>query len=421
MAETPGTAPGLSPGEVRGGRIAFLTTAYPKVSHTFIRREILALESLGWEVVRLAIRDAGEVLNDPEDLREAERTRHCLRAGAGSLLLGAFGLALRRPERMLRTLALALRMARVSERGLVRHLGYLVEACWLLRACEEAGARHVHVHFGTNAAAVARLARRLGGPSYSMTVHGPDEFDAPLGLDLTGKIRDASFVAGISHFCVAQLRRWARPEDWSRIHRVRCGVPDDFGADATPVDEAAHMLLTVGRLSAQKGHPILLEAVARLRDEGRAVSLVFAGDGELRAEVEREIAARDLADAVRITGWVTGAEVRKLLRECRALVLPSFAEGLPVVLMEAFAAGRPVVSTWVAGIPELVRDGESGWLVAPGEPEALAGALREVLDASAAELDTRAAAGRARVQREHHDLTEARRLSELLARALEGR
>lgn len=408
----------MFPREGSAGRVAYLTTAYPKVSHTFIRREILALEALGWEVLRLAIRDAQETLADPEDQREAQRTRHCLSEPVPRLLARALRVVAGRPTRALRALATTIRMARASERGLLRHLAYLVEACWLVDVCDESEVRHVHVHFGTNAAAVARLAAQLGGPSYSMTVHGPDEFDAPLGLSLGAKVQEAVFVAGISDFCAAQLRRWADPASWRRIHVVRCALPADFGEGSSPVDPDGHMLLAVGRLSAQKGHLLLLDAMARLRDEGREVSLVLAGDGELREEVTRAVAARGLEDRVRITGWVSGDEVQKLLRACRALVLPSFAEGLPVVLMEAFASGRSVVTTWVAGIPELVRPGESGWLVPAGDVDALADALREVLDAPASLLDARARAGRERVQRDHDAATEAAKLSHLFAAAL---
>ena len=404
----------------RGGarRVAYLTTAYPKVSHTFIRREIFALEALGWEVLRLAIRDAGEVLVDPEDLRESQRTRHCLREPPSRLLGAALRVILERPRRAWRALGTTFGMARLSERGLLRHLAYFVEACWLVEVCREAAAHHVHVHFGTNAAAVARLATQLGGPRYSMTVHGPDEFDAPVGLSLGAKVHEAAFVAAISDFCSAQLRRWSIPADWERIHVVRCALPVSAGATPSAVDPNAQMLLTVGRLSAQKGHLLLLEAVARLRSEDRGVSLVLAGDGELRESLTRDIAARGLEDAVRITGWVSGDEVQKLLHACRVLVLPSFAEGLPVVLMEAFAAGRSVVTTWVAGIPELVRPGENGWLVPAGDVDALVAALREVLDAPPSFLDARARAGRERVLRNHDVATEAASLSRLFAESL---
>ncbi len=400
-------------------RIAYLVTKYPAVSHTFIRREILALEQRGHVILRLAIRATGNNLVDPQDQAEQARTHHCLSQPKFRLLLGQLRTLLTCPVGFGRALALALRMGWRGDRGLLRHIAYLLEAAYLLQVVRRHRIDHVHAHFGTNSAAVARLIRRLGGPNYSFTAHGPDEFDAPRQLDLAGKIADAVFVVAISDYTAAQLRRWAAPEHWGKIHVVHCTVDDDFFQAARPVDPLSRTFVCVGRLCPQKGQLVLLEALQLLRAAGQDVRLVLAGDGELRPQIESRIRAFGIDDRVEITGWIGEAEVRRHILAARALVLPSFAEGLPVVLMEALALGRPVISTYVAGIPELVRPGENGWLVSGGNAAQLAVTMRAALEASADQLTAMGAAGRRVVQERHFLPTEVDRLEGLfLSRTL---
>jgi glycosyltransferase involved in cell wall biosynthesis len=271
----------------------------------------------------------------------------------------------------------------------------------------------------TNPATVALLCRLLGGPPYSFTVHGPEEFDKPESLGMAEKIRGAAFVVAVSSFGRSQLWRWARHEDWEKVKVVRCGLGADLiGAAPTPVT-AAPRLLCIARLSEQKGHLLLVEAAARLAAEGRRFELVLAGDGPLRATIERLVRLHGLDAHVRITGWVSGERVREELVASRALVQPSFAEGLPVVLMEALALARPVVTTYVAGIPELVEPGVSGWLVPAGDVDALAAAMREALDATPARLDAMGRAGRERVVERHDAAREAALLATHFAGAAE--
>ena len=400
-------------------RLAYLTTQYPAVSHTFIRRELLALEGRGHTILRLAIRAADAPPVDPLDEAELRRTLHCLAQPASRFLRAGLACALANPPRYLRALGLALRSGLRSERGVARHLAYLAEACLLLRELQRAAIQHVHVHFGTNAADVARLVRRLGGPSYSFTVHGPDEFDAPRAFDLQGKAADAAFVVAISDFTGAQLRRWVRPEHWDRIHVVHCTVGPEFFAAARPVDPESQTLVCVGRLAPQKGQLLLLDAFADVAREFSRARLVLVGDGELRGAIEQRRAALGLQGRVEITGYLRESDVRACILAARAMVLPSFAEGLPMAIMEAFALGRPVVSTYIAGIPELVRDGETGWLAPAGNRERLAASLRAALTAPAAQLDRMAAAGAALVRRGHDSATEAARLEQLICTALD--
>jgi glycosyltransferase involved in cell wall biosynthesis len=382
-------------------RIAYLINQYPKVSHSFIRREIHALERLGVEVMRLSVRGWNDALADPEDEAERARTRYILCGGVLPLLLASMRMAMTRPARFWRALTLAWRMSRGAERPLPVHLVYLAEACRIVPWLAAGEIDHVHAHFGTNSAEVAMLAHALGGPPWSFTVHGPEEFDkAPL-LGLREKIARAHFVAAISSYGRSQLYRLAARADWPKIAVVPCGLEPVFHDLSPGATTAPRCLVCVGRLCEQKGQLLLIETANLLAERGIDFELVLAGDGEMRAPVEAAITDAGLQDRVRITGWISGEDVRSEISAARALVLPSFAEGLPVVIMEAMALKRPVISTYVAGIPELVRDGQDGWLVPAGDVDALADAMQACLDAPTDALERMGDAARTRVMARH--------------------
>jgi colanic acid/amylovoran biosynthesis glycosyltransferase len=392
-------------------KLAYLVNQYPKVSHTFIRREIAAIESLGLEVDRFSLRGTKEPLGDEADESERRRTRALLDAGVTGLARAGLWMGLRRPRRLLRAARLAYAVGRRSDRGLLRHAVYLAEACTLASWIERSGCEHVHAHFGTNSTTVAMLCHELGGPPFSFTVHGPEEFDKPDLIALREKIERCAFALAVSHYGLSQLYRRARFGDWRKLHVVRCGVDASFfDWPKSPVPEAPR-LVSVGRLCAQKGQLLLVEAAAELARRGVWFELVLVGDGELRGDIENAIGHHGLGDRIRITGWADGERVKKEIIAARALVLPSFAEGLPVVLMEAFALGRPVISTFIAGIPELVIPGRSGWLVPAGSVDALACAMREALAARTHDLDRMAAEGERRVRELHDVRTSALALS----------
>jgi colanic acid/amylovoran biosynthesis glycosyltransferase len=359
-------------------KVAYFVNQYPRVSHSFIRREILALERQGFDVLRIGLRgwDDG-ALPDEEDRRERERTRYVLREGAWALLPWALRLLLRSPRRFFSALRLAIHMARDSDRPLPYHLVYLAEACRMLPWLAEFKAQRVHAHFGTNSAEVAMLARVLGGPPYSFTVHGPQEFERPIGLE--EKASRAAFVIAVSSFGRSQLYLRCRHADWSKVKVVHCALEKSFYEGAQRPIPTEPRLVCVGRLCAAKGQVLLIEAAARLAAKGVRFELVLAGDGPARVEIESAIARYHLHNQVRITGWISACEVRERILDSRALVLPSFAEGLPVVIMEAMALRRPVLTTYIAGIPELVRHGRNGWLLPAGSVEALARAVEECL------------------------------------------
>jgi glycosyltransferase involved in cell wall biosynthesis len=304
-------------------------------------------------------------------------------------------------------------MGRRAVRPWPVHLAYLAEACRIVPWMRQSGVCHLHAHFGTNPAEVAMLAGALGGPSYSFTVHGPEEFDQPEFLHLAEKIRRAAFVVAISSYGRSQLYRWIPEPDWPKVQVVHCGIEPAFHAGAAAPPPAAPRIVCVGRLCEQKGQLLLVRALDRLMRKGTRVELVLAGDGEMRAQIESLVAACALQACVRITGWIGSDTVRAEILAARALVLPSFAEGLPVVLMEAMALRRPVLSTYVAGIPELVRPGREGWLFAAGDVDALVMALEAMLATPTAALEAMGQAAHARVLERHAIDVEAAKLANL--------
>jgi colanic acid/amylovoran biosynthesis glycosyltransferase len=393
--------------------IAYLINQYPKVSHSFIRREIAAVEAGGVNVVRFSLRSCAAELVDEADYAELKRTQIVLDQGLGNLLRRLLQVALTRPRRFGVALALAGKWGWYSDRGMLRHLAYLAEACVLLQWFAEASVAHVHAHFGSNSTAVAALCHILGGPTYSFTVHGPDEFDQAQAIGLAEKIQRATFVVTVSSFSRSQLYRWCDSSQWAKIQVVHCGLDDEF-FPATPIPiPSVPRLVCVGRLCAAKGQLLLIEAVHQLVSEGIPVQLVLVGDGELRPTIEALITQLQVQDHVEITGWANTASVRQQLLAARAMVLPSFAEGLPVVIMEALALGRPVITTYIAGIPELVESGVCGWLVPAGSIETLTAALRAALQAPVDQLEAMGQVGARRVFQHHHGATEAAKLVKL--------
>ncbi|MHB2081209.1 glycosyltransferase [Pseudomonas asiatica] len=392
-------------------RIAYFINQYPKVSHSFIRREILALERQGVEVQRIALRGWDAELQDAEDSSEQARTRYVLQRGIKGLLAPAWQVLRAQPRRFFQALWLAMRLGLRADRAWPYHLVYLAEACQVLQWLQAGEAKHVHAHFGTNSTEVVMLANVLGGPAYSFTVHGPEEFDKPQCLHMGEKVRRAAFVAAVSSYGRSQLFRWVAHDHWAKVKVVHCGLERSFHEVAPVGVPTAPRLVCVGRLCEQKGQLLLLEAARVLAARSIAFELVLAGDGEMRGQIEALIARHGLQQQVRITGWLSSAQVREEILAARALVLPSFAEGLPVVIMEAMALRRPVLTTYVAGIPELVRPGENGWLFPAGAVDELAAAMADCLAQPAEVLQHMGEAARQRVLQRHDIDTEAARLA----------
>jgi glycosyltransferase involved in cell wall biosynthesis len=368
--------------------------------------------------MRISIRGWDAELADEDDRAERERTRYVLRDGTLALLLAVARMLVRRPVRLLRALHLAWRMSRRAERPLPVHLAYVAEACRIEPWLRKAGVEHVHAHFGTNSAEVAMLVHILGGPRWSFTAHGTETFDNPQLIGLSEKVLHCAFVVAVSSYGRAQIYRSVEPQHWRKVHLVRCGLDPSFLDAPIPAGALPRRLVCVARLSPEKGHTLLVEAARRLAGQGIDFELVLAGDGELRPEIDALIAQHALADKVRITGWISGQQVRDAILSARALVLASFAEGLPVVIMEAMALRRPVIATSVGGIPELVRAGENGWLVPAGDVEALAETMRTCLDAPPDTITRMGDAARERVLARHDANVEAKKLEQLFRKEL---
>ncbi len=390
-------------------KLGYLINTYPRASHSFIRREVQALERLGWDVHRFAMRSAHRELVDPADIAEDARTEHVLKAGSWAVIKTAFNWMIRRPGRAWAAWRLALRCgARGNDR--LRHLIYLVEAAVVAQRCYDLRIPHLHAHFGTNSTAVAMLAQALGGPSYSFTTHGPEEFDAPVALSLGEKVHRAAFAVAISSYGRSQLCRWAPQDDWDRIHVVHCGIEPWRFPDPLPLPSGGPHLVAVGRLVEQKGFALLLAAMAEVTPGLPGLRLTLVGDGPLRGALMAQSARLHLQDHVTFAGWQDESGVRAALAAATALILPSFAEGLPVVVMEAMAAGRPVIATAIAGLPELVAP-DAGWLVPAGDAAALADAIRTLAATPPETLATMGHAARARVLARHDINAQAEKLT----------
>ncbi len=393
--------------------LAYLMNTYPMTSSTFVREEIRAHEAAGLGPVdRYAIRPWEAELVEPRDIAERERTEYLLVAGVPMLLGGALAELASNPAGFARALADTARLSRAAGGRIVHHAAYFLEAVRFKRRAVAAGHSHVHVHFSTNSAAVAMLAHRLGGPEYSFTVHGPDELEDPGANALALKARHAKAVIAITDYCrgvvVDHCGSWVAP----KVHIVGCGIdPEALEPREEPVTAAR--LVCVGRLCAAKQQVLLPELAARLSADFPDLKIVLIGDGEDREEIERRRAALGVESHLELVGWGTREEVRAALSGARAMLLPSLAEGLPVVIMEALALGCPVISTRIAGIPELL-DESCGWIVAPSDANALEMAVRSCLEADPETLSAMGREGRARVVARHDQTQNAARLREIV-------
>ncbi len=383
-------------------KVAYLVNLYPAPSHSFILREIVALERLGVTVQRFSIRPGSMPWQAAAEARELALTQVLLRgaADAPALLWATLLCLLTRPRRFVQALRQLWACYRFADRTAVAHVAYLLEACRMVRAMSVDTA-HIHAHFGTNSATVAMLASRLSGVPYSFTVHGWEEFDRAQGLGLREKIRHARFVAAITHHCRSQLLRYTDPPRWDRILVIRCGVDAQFlDGEAPPISPQAPFLW-IGRLAPEKGFTILLEACQRLRAAGHACLVRVVGGGGRVDQVRDELRRAGLGDNVELLGWRSGAEIRELLDQSRCLVMSSLAEGLPVVIMEAFARRRPAIAPALTGIPELVITGRTGWLYSASDVAGLAEAMTACLQAPAPQLDELGANARAELLARH--------------------
>lgn len=399
-------------------KLAYLTGEYPRASDTFIQREVAALRKLGHEVETCSIRTTGpEHLVGPEQREEHARTFKVLAAAKSPMrLLRAHLRWMRNPVRYGKALGLAWRTAPKGIKGRLYNLIYFLEAGVLAAHLQDQGVQHLHNHIAKASCTVAMLSEALSGIPYSFTIHGPDIFFEPNHWRIDEKAARASFVACISDFCRSQLMCFAKQSNWEKLHIVHCGVePERYGKTW----HSGQRMLFVGRLAGVKGVPILLQTLVELQKDMPDLSLRLIGDGPERASLEHMSKELGVSDRVEFLGYKNQTEVAEALLETDLFVLPSFAEGVPVVLMEAMASGVPVITTQIAGISELVTHGESGWLVPPGDVPSLAAAIRRGFE-DPPERQAMGEVGRETVEAQFNSDKEAAWLSHLITNYANG-
>jgi colanic acid/amylovoran biosynthesis glycosyltransferase len=401
-------------------RIAYLTGEYLRPTHTFIQREVAVLRSYGVEVDTFSIRKTDEVdLVSPEQQSERDRTTYILPPSLLTLLKAHLTLFFRTPSRYWQGLALAWKMRSPGLTALFYQLFYFVEAGILAQSLKERQIQHLHNHFSDSSCTVSMLAATLAGLSFSFTIHGPAIFLEPYRWRLDLKVQQALFVSCISYYCRSQVMLLSPIEQWSKLHIVHCGVDLQRFTPVTHQSNSKRLLYT-GRLSAAKGVPILFQALQQIVPHHPNLVLTLVGDGADRVALEMLAADLDLTPYLKFVGYQSQDAVCQYLLNSDIFVLPSFSEGLPVALMEALAAGVPVITTAIAGIGELVEDGVNGYLISPGAVEPLVQRLKQLLDD--ADLRQRMGqAGRIKVQQEFNLAQEVPWLKQIMDAALSGR
>lgn len=395
-------------------RLAYLTSEFPRASDTWIQREVAALRRQGFTVDTFAVRRPGdEHMVGPEQIESRAGTYYLLtEASPSSVLAENLRAVLGSPRRYLAALRLAWRTRRLGLRGSIYQLIYFVEAVLLAAEMKRRRIDHLHNHIAESSCTVAMLAAAVSGIPFSFTVHGAGIFFNANTWRLDEKVRQAAFVATISHFCRSQTAVFTEPDDYDKLHIVHCGVEPDR---IQPVVHrgTARRLLFVGRLVESKGLGVLFRSLLDLRADYPDLLLTVIGDGPDRADLERRARRMGLDDTVRFLGSRSQDEVSAELSRTDIFVLPSFAEGVPVVLMEALAAEVAAVATQVGGVQELVVNYETGLVVRPADHAELTTAIRRLID----DDDLRRSlgkAGRERVLAEFDSEREAERLGRLV-------
>ena len=362
--------------------VAYLISRYPTLSMIFVLREVLQLRALGFRIDTASINPPDRPLDQltAEEAAEAART-YCVKCHGLIGAAKAHGLSLAQdPAGYMRGLGLAFRLAGLDLKRLFFNLMYFTEALMVGQWTRRKGHTHLHVHLASQAASVGLFVKRVFGFGFSMTVHGPDEFyDAP-GHYLAQKIEAADFIFCISSFARSQLMKLSPHEHWNKLFVSPLGVdPEHFAARAERPAPEVFEILCVGRLTPAKGQHLLIDTVERLGQRGCKVRLHLVGDGPDEASLRAHAAASAFPHSIVFEGAVNQDRIRSLYEAADLFCLPSFAEGVPVVLMEAMAMEIPCVSTHITGIPELIRDGIDGILVAPADLDGLVEALARLM------------------------------------------
>lgn len=402
--------------------IAYLTSVYARASDTYFRSEVAQIRALGHTVHTFSIRkpEHKQIISD-DIRREHENTLYFLPDHLWDILKCALTMLFTHSAKMFGAIALSLKIGAPGIRNRLWQLAYACEAAYLSQQLRQRGVQHLHHHLEEGSANVALLASYISDIPWSMQVHGPYIFYRPHEWALGEKVARSSFTSCISHFAASQCKVFTPYEHWEKLKLIRVCPDRRFtGQEPTSVPEAPRFVW-IGRVCEEKAVPTLIEAAGKLAAQGRTFELSMIGDGPIRPRMEQLIAKLGLKHHVKFTGWLTADQVKREIQNSRALVMPSFAEGLPTVIMEAFALGRPVISTWIAAVAELVDasgGGKNGWLIAPGSVEELAAAMGAALDATCEQLTAMGRQGADRVRAQHHAETEASKLEHLFAQSI---
>jgi glycosyltransferase involved in cell wall biosynthesis len=368
-------------------RVTYVASRYPAVSHTFILREVLALRAGGTEVETVSVHRPGpEDLLATVDRQEAGRTWDILPLDKKAFVRAHLRAVCGHPLAYGRALAEAVGSSPPGWRGPLWQLFYFAEAVYLWDHADRSKVHHLHAHLANVAADVCWLACSFGRGAqprrdwaWSFTMHGPTELYSTERFNLARKVERADAVICISEYTRSQLMYLSDAAHWAKLRVVHCGVDlARYRYSPPPPAEGRLSVLCVARLAPQKGLDVLVRAIGALAGAGTDVHLTIAGSGPLEASLRGAAEQAGVADRVSFAGAVGQDDMAAYYARADVFCLPSFAEGLPVVLMEAMATGRPVVATRIMGVPELVDEGVSGFLVAPGNVEELAEALRKL-------------------------------------------
>lgn len=356
-------------------KIAYLVSLYPAMSHTFIEREVAALRQQGVEIDTFSVRAPKQIDQLSQAHRQEARNSYVLYPNLKGLLFPYLWLLFLRP-RAWYVFVKAMRVAPPGLQTKARYFAYTLQAINLAEELKRRQIDHIHVHMANNGAMVALLAT-LYNPSlsYSLTVHGSDEFYNIDYHRLDVKVQNALFVRVISHFTKAQVMCWSAPEHWNRYHVVHCGLDiQRFPFKPTPPTEKLR-IITIGRLERLKGYDLIIEALKEV-DSAIDWEWTIVGDGVHR--IHLETATKSLGNRVKFVGAVGQDQLQTYLESADLLIVSSFMEGVPVVLMEAMAKGVSVLATNVGGISELVEHNINGYLVLPSFPTQMAKAIEKL-------------------------------------------
>lgn len=363
------------------GKVAYFCSLYPAISHTFINREIQQLEQHGFDIHPFTM-NPGQVLAGGTAFEQEQLQRtYCIHGQSLMVKLGAqLSQFLRNPFGYISGLFFAIGMQKGRLKETLWALFHFMEGAILAREMRKRGLKHVHVHFANSEAAIAMYMAKAFGFTYSFTLHGPDCFyNVGLG-HLEAKIKRAKFILCISHFARGQAIRLGGAETLKKTYILRCGVdPERYAPVGEAPRDPMHIVCT-GRLTATKGQMLLIMACERLKQAGKNFRCTLIGGGDQEQLLRNLVVQKGLENEVTLTGALPQDGVLATLQTAHLFCLPSFAEGVPVVLMEAMSMEIPCIGTRVGGIAELIDSPHNSWLIHSGDPEGLFLLLQDLID-----------------------------------------